>query len=357
MAEKGIRFALVGCGSIAKKHVQAIQHCLEGGRIVAFCDKVYDKAKAYGDRMGVPAFTSIRGMMESIGDQVDIVSVLTPSGVHHRNVLELVEYRKPIVVEKPIALRLDEADEILRACDAHRVKIYVVHQNRYNLPVMKAREAIEKGRLGKLVMGTVRLRWKRDQAYYDAADWRGTWAYDGGVFTNQASHHIDMLTWFMGPVETVKAVGITRLAKIECEDTGAAILRFSSGALGIIEATTATRPRDLEGSISILGEKGTIVIGGYFMNELITWEFEDKEPEDEVVKEKYGKNPEGWGYNLGEYLKGVVDSIRNGKSGLVDGLEGRKSLELISAIYESIETGNEICLRFQPKKCKLGILC
>jgi predicted dehydrogenase len=271
-------------------------------------------------------------------------------------VLELVEYRKPLVVEKPIALRLDEADEILRACDAHRVKIFVVHQNRYNLPVIKAREAMIKGRLGKLVIGTVRLRWKRDQAYYDEADWRGTWAYDGGVFTNQASHHIDMLTWFMGGVETVKAVGITRLAKIECEDTGAAILRFNNGALGIIEATTATRPRDLEGSISILGEKGTIVIGGFFMNELVTWEFAEKEPEDGMVFQLYGRNPETWGYNLGEYLKGVIDAIQNGKAGLVDGLEGRKSLELISAIYESIETGNEICLRFQPKKCRLGML-
>jgi predicted dehydrogenase len=355
MGEKSVGFALVGCGSIAKKHVHVIQNLLEGARIVGLCDTVYERAKSLGDRMGVPAFASIRGMMESIGDKTDIVSILTPSGVHHQNVLDLVEYRKPLVVEKPIALRLDEADEILRACDAHRVKIFVVHQNRYNLPVIKAREAVEKGRLGKMVMGTVRLRWKRDQAYYDAANWRGTWAFDGGVFTNQASHHIDMLTWFMGGVETVKAVGITRLAKIECEDTGAAILRFDNGALGIIEATTATRPRDLEGSISILGEKGTIVIGGFFMNELITWEFEEKRPEDDRVMQLYGRNPETWGYNLGEYLKGVIDSIRNGKAGLVDGLEGRKSLELISAIYESMETGNEICLRFHPKKCRLGM--
>jgi predicted dehydrogenase len=200
------------------------------------------------------------------------------------------------------------------------------------------------------------LRWKRDQKYYDSAGWRGTWAYDGGVFTNQASHHIDMLTWFMGPVETVKAIGVTRLVNIECEDTGAALLRFSSGAIGIIEVTTATRPKDLEGSISILGEKGSVVIGGFFMNELSTWEFEDRQPTDDAMFEKYGKNPQGLGYNLGEYLKDVVKAIDSNKAGLVDGLEGRKSLELISAIYESIETGNEITLRFQPKKCKLGIV-
>ncbi len=353
---KKVSFALVGCGAIAKKHVHVIQNYLEGAEIVGFCDKVYDRAKKYGDELGVPSFTSVQSMMDDIGEEVDIVNIVTPSGVHHKNVLELVEYGKPLVVEKPIALRLEEADEILKVCDAHRVKIFVVHQNRYNLPIIKAREALEKGRLGKLVMGTIRLRWKRDQQYYDAESWRGTWAYDGGVFTNQASHHIDMLTWFMGPVESVKAVGVTRLADIECEDTGAAILRFTSGAIGIMEVTTATRPKDLEGSISILGAKGSIVIGGYFMNEMVTWEFEKHETEDDDVFEKYGKNPEGWGYNLGEYLKGVIDSITNNRAGLVDGLEGRKSLELISAVYESIETGNEISLRFQPKKCKLGIV-
>jgi predicted dehydrogenase len=352
---KKSRFALVGCGSIARKHVEVITRFLPGAEIVGFCDVTYERAKAYSDKFGAPAFRDIRSMMTEIREDVDIVSVLTPSGIHCENVLELVEFRKPLVVEKPIALKLDEADEILRACDSHDVKVFVVHQNRYNLPIIKAREAFEKGRLGKLVMGTVRLRWKRDQAYYDAADWRGTWAYDGGVFTNQASHHIDMLTWFMGPVLSVKAVGITRLVKIECEDTGAAILRFSNGALGVLEVTTATRPKDLEGSISILGEKGSIVIGGFFMNELVTWEFEEREPEDDLVFERYGRNPEGWGYNLGEYLKGVIHSLEDGRAGLVDGLEGRKSLELISAIYESIETGNEINLRFQPKKCRLGV--
>jgi predicted dehydrogenase len=295
-------------------------------------------------------------MMDKIGEEVDVVSILTPSGAHCENVLELVEYGKPLIVEKPIALRLEEADAILEICKAHGIRVFVVHQNRYNRPVVKTKEALSRGRLGKLVMGTVRLRWKRDQAYYDAEPWRGTWAYDGGVFTNQASHHIDMLTWYMGPVASVKAVGATRLVDIECEDTGAAVLRFTNGAIGIIEATTATRPCDLEGSISILGEKGTIVIGGFFMNELVTWEFQEPEQDDTHVFKQHGRNPDGWGYNLGEYLKGVVDSLVHDRSGLVDGLEGRKSLELISAIYESIETNKEIRLRFLPNKCKLGIL-
>lgn len=353
---KKTKFALVGCGEIAKKHVHVIQNSLPNAEITGLCDSMIEKAKKFADQLNIPVFSSAKEMMDKLGTEIDVINILTPSGTHRQSIMEVVEYGKPIVVEKPIALRLDEADEIIRACDNHNVKIFVVHQNRYNLPVLKAREAFAEGRFGKLVMGTVRLRWKRDQKYYDSADWRGTWAYDGGVFTNQASHHIDMLTWFMGSVDTVKAIATTRLVNIECEDTGAALLKFSNGAIGIIEVTTATRPKDLEGSISILGEKGSVVIGGFFMNELTTWEFEERQPIDDEIFEKYGKNPQGWGYNLGVYLKDVINAIDSNKAGLVDGLEGRKSLELISAIYESIETGNEITLRFHPKKCKLGIV-
>jgi len=350
-----MRFALVGCGNIAKRHAHVIQNILEGSEITAFCDTTLARAQEFGEKFGVPAFSNIQEMMKSAEDQIDIINILTPSGTHAQNVDELVKYKKPLVIEKPIALRLEEADRIITASDNHGIKLFVVHQNRFNLPIIKAREAMDQGRFGKLIMGTVRVRWKRDQAYYDSDDWRGTWAYDGGVFTNQAGHHIDMLTWFMGDVKSAMAVGVTRLAKIECEDTGAAILRFSNGALGIIEATTATRPRDLEGSISILGEKGSVVIGGFYMNELITWEFEDHQPIDHIIFKKFRKNPEGWGYNLGEYLKNVIHSILNDKKGLVDGHEGRKSLELINAIYESIEMRSEVSIRFNPKRCKLGI--
>ena len=351
-----MRYALVGCGNIAKKHAHVISNYLESAEIRCVCDNVFERAEQFGETYHVDAFGSIEEMMATVGEEIDIINILTPSGIHYPNVQKLVQYGKALVVEKPIALRLQDADEILHICDRNKVKIFVVHQNRYNLPIVKTREAFEKGRFGKMVMGTVRLRWKRDQAYYNSESWRGTWAYDGGVFTNQASHHIDMLTWFMGDVESVKAVGVTRLSDIECEDTGAAILRFTSGAIGIIEVTTATRPKDLEGSISILGETGSVVVGGFFMNELDTWEFSDQSPEDDVMIKKYGKNPEGWGYNLGEYLKGVMQSIQENTAGLVDGLEGRKSLELISAIYESIETGHEIQLRFKPQQCRLGIV-
>lgn len=350
-----LQFALVGCGNIARKHAHALHTHLNEAEIAAFVDVDLTRARAFSEKYGAPAFSSVREMTLALGDRVDVFCVLTPSGAHCRNVLDLVQYGRPLVVEKPLALRLDDADRMIEACDAHGVKLFVVHQNRYNVPIMKAREALEHGRFGRLVLGTVRLRWTRDQAYYDSESWRGTWAHDGGVFMNQAVHHIDMLTWFMGPVESVRSLAATRLVNIECEDTGVAVIRFNSGALGVLEATTATRPKDLEGSISILGEKGTVVIGGFFMNELVTWSFQDEEPGDAEVIERYGKNPSAFGHNLGEYLRGVITSIQTKKAALVDGLEGRKSLELITALYESIETSADVQLRFSPKKCRLGV--
>ena len=350
-----LRFALIGCGSIARKHAQALHSYLPEAEIGAFVDLDPRRASEFSTKFGAPAFTSASEMMKALGDQIDVISVLTPSGAHCQNVLDLVQYGRPLVVEKPLALRLEDADRMIEACDTHGSKLFVVHQNRYNLPIMAARQALEQGRFGRLVMGSVRLRWTRDQKYYDSEAWRGTWAHDGGVFMNQAVHHIDMLTWFMGGVETVRSMAATRLVQIEAEDTGVAVLRFNSGALGVLEATTATRPKDLEGSISILGEKGTVVIGGFFMNELVTWNFAERQPIDDAIFDQYGKNPPDFGYNLGEYLRGVIASIRSKKAGLVDGLEGRKSLELVTAIYESIETNSDVQLRFRPKKCRLGL--
>src|SRR5262245_7004947 len=350
-----IKFALVGCGNIARKHAHALSNLLEDGEIGAFVDLDPARAQKFSQEYGAPGFTSIREMMQALGDGIDVISVLTPSGTHCDNVLELAQYGRPIVVEKPLALRLDDADRMIEACDAHDVKLFVVHQNRYNLPIVKARQALQQGRFGKLVMGTVRLRWTRDQAYYDSAAWRGTWKHDGGVFMNQAVHHVDMLSWFMGNVETVRSMAATRLVNIETEDTGVAVMRYTSGALGVLEATTATRPKDLEGSISILGEKGTVVIGGFFMNELVTWNFEDKLPIDDVVFEQFGKNPSELGYNLGEYLRDVIASVRDGKPALVDGHEGRKSLELVTALYESIETNADVQVHFRARKCRLGL--
>jgi predicted dehydrogenase len=231
----------------------------------------------------------------------------------------------------------------------------VVKQNRFNVPVVKLRQALEAGRFGKLVMGTVRVRWCRRQEYYNRDAWRGTWAMDGGVLTNQASHHIDLLQWMMGDVESVMAMSRTALVDIEAEDTAVVILRFRNGALGIIEATTATRPKDLEGSLSILGEKGSVEIGGFAVNQMKVWNFAEELPEDREVLEKYSVNPPNvYGYGHQAYYEHVVQSIRNNTHQLVDGLEGRRSLELINAIYESIETGREVQLRFRAKYSRLG---
>lgn len=353
---EAINFGIIGCGSISKKHGHCITNYVDKAKIAGACDLDFGRAQKFTREYGGEPFSDISSMVKAVSREVDIFTVLTPSGAHAKNILEIAPIGKPIIVEKPLSLKLEEADLILNTCDKYGVKLFVVHQNRYNLPIIKLKEALDRGRFGKLVLGTVRLRWKRDQPYYDAESWRGTWAYDGGVFTNQAGHHLDMLTWIMGPVEFVKAYAATQLVNIECEDTGVAILKFTNGSLGIIEVTTAARPKDMEGSISVLGEKGSVVVGGFFMNELVTWQFEQEEPEDKEILEKYGKNPKSFAYNHGEYLKGVVESIQNNKAGLVDGLEGRKSLELINAIYESIETGSDIRLRFKPQKCKLGIL-
>ncbi len=351
-----LNFALVGCGRIAKKHAEI----LGGGQIAdarlsAVCDLREDRAKLYGEKYKVPWFTDMHKMMEAAGDRIDVVNILTESGNHAPNALALARYRKHLVVEKPMALTLQDADDMIHACDSAGVKLFIVKQNRYNTPVVKLREAVEKGRFGKLVMGTVRVRWCRTQAYYDQDAWRGTWAMDGGVFSNQASHHVDLLEWMLGEPVSVFAKSITALVDIETEDTGVAVIKFANGALGIVEVTTATRPKDLEGSISILGEKGTVEIGGFAVNEMKIWNFAEPEEGDRDVVEKYRQNPPNvYGFGHLAYLRHVVDAVANGRPALVDGLEGRKSLELITAIYESIETGKEVVLRFRPEKCRLG---
>jgi predicted dehydrogenase len=200
------------------------------------------------------------------------------------------------------------------------------------------------------------VRWTRPQAYYDQDPWRGTWAMDGGVFANQASHHVDLLEWMLGEPVSVFAKARTALADIETEDTGVAVVTFANGALGVIEATNAARPKDLEGSLSLLGEKGSVEIGGFAVNEMKTWQFAEPQPgDDEVITTCRQNPPNVYGFGHLAYYRNVVDCLEKGGPALVDGLEGRKSLELISAIYESIETGQEVALRFQPRRCRLGI--
>ncbi len=349
-----LKFGLVGCGRIAKRHSELLGHNqIENASLVAVCDIDEEKAKKIGEQFNVPYYTDMDEMMQK--ESIDVVSVLTESGYHAKHVINLAKYGKHIVVEKPMALTLDDADAMIQACDENGCKLFVVKQNRFNVPVVKLREAMDEKRFGKLVLGTIRVRWSRDQNYYDQAWWRGRWDMDGGVLTNQASHHVDLLEYMMGDVESVFAKSTTALVNIEAEDTAIVTLKFRNGALGIIEATTAVRPKDLEGSISILGETGTVEIGGFAVNKMLHWNFTHKKEGDDEVMEKYSVNPPNvYGFGHQAYYEHVVDSILNNKKHLVDGLVGRKSLELISAIYESIETGKEVFLRFKPTKCKLG---
>jgi UDP-N-acetyl-2-amino-2-deoxyglucuronate dehydrogenase len=349
-----LKFALVGCGRIAKRHSELLGgKLIAGAGLVAVCDVLEEKSAQIGRKFSVPHFTDMHAMMNTT--DVDAVVVLTESGRHARHVIELASYRKHIVVEKPMALTLRDADAMIQACDRAGIRLFVVKQNRFNVPVVKLREALDAGRFGKLVMGTVRVRWCREQSYYDQDAWRGTWALDGGVLTNQASHHVDLLEWIMGDVDSVYAIASTQLVKIEAENTAVVALRFASGALGIIEATTAARPKDLEGSISVLGEGGSVEIGGFAVNELKVWAFVRPEPGDGTIMQKFSVNPPNvYGFGHQAYYEHVVDCILHGAPQLVDGLQGRKSLELINAIYESVETGKEIALRFRPKHCRLG---
>lgn len=349
-----LRFALVGCGRIAKRHSELLGlNQIKNASLVAVCDIDEEKAKRIAEQFNVSYYTNMDDMMKA--ETIDVVSVLTESGYHAKHVINLAKYAKHIIVEKPMALTLHDADSMIQACDENGCKLFVVKQNRFNVPVVKLREAMDEKRFGKLVLGTIRVRWSRDQNYYDQAWWRGRWDMDGGVLTNQASHHVDLLEYMMGDVESVFAKSTTALVDIEAEDTAIVTLKFRNGALGIIEATTAVRPKDLEGSISILGETGTVEIGGFAVNKMLHWNFTHKKDGDDEVMEKYSVNPPNvYGFGHQAYYEHVVDSIINDKKHLVDGLVGRKSLELISAIYESIETGKEVFLRFKPTKCKLG---
>lgn len=346
-----ISFALLGCGRIAYKHVDAISR-IPGTKIVAACDVQIERARKLFPTGDVRLYQNLDDMLGQ--EKIDVLCILTPSGLHARHCLTALDTVHNIIIEKPMALRLEDAEAMVLGASQRRCRLFVVKQNRFNRPVQAARQALEAGRFGKMVLGTVRVRWCRTQAYYDQDAWRGTWALDGGVLSNQASHHVDMLQWFMGEVESVFTRTATRLVDIEAEDTAVAVLKFASGALGVIEATTATRPKDLEGSLSLMGEQGSIVIEGFAVNKVRTWQFTDGADDPEFVSSLDEAQANVYGNGHLPFLLDVVDSIANDKPALIDGLEGMRSLRLLHAMYESAETGREIKLLFRPEKNRLG---
>lgn len=335
-----LRFAIMGCGRIAVRHCEILSNA-DFGELVAVCDIIPQRAQDYSKKYDVPWFEKVLDMLSEV--QPDVLCILTPSGLHGAHILEVSPHIENIVVEKPMVLSVSEADQVIQQCEKQQNRLFVVMQNRFNRPVVKLRQALIEGRFGELVLGTVRVRWSRNQAYYDLADWRGTWAMDGGVITNQAAHHLDLLEWMMGPAETVSAYATTQLVNIEVPNTAVATIQFKSGALGVIETTTATRPKDLEGSLSILGHKGTVEIGGFAVNKIRHWEFDPALPEDQEVISRYSVNPPNvYGYGHAMYLSHVADCILNGQPLLVDAREGRRRIEFIEAIYEAARTGQRV---------------
>lgn len=349
-----IRIAIVGCGRIAKRHADLLgTGQISGAKLVAVCDVVPNRAETFSKKYGVPGFTSTTELLAQ--SDAEVIVVLTPSGSHAAVAIEAAQDKRHVIVEKPMALTLEDADAMIAAADANGVQLFVVKQNRFNVPVVKAREALDAGRLGRLVLGTVRVRWCRDQNYYDHDTWRGTFAHDGGIIANQASHHVDMLGWFMGPVESVHARWSRALVDIEAEDTCVATIKFKSGALGIVEATGATRPRDLEGSLSVLGAGGTIEIGGFAVNKIRHWNFVEPLPNDASIIEQFSVNPPNvYGFGHQAYYEHVVSCLRDGATALVDGREGRASLEFVAALYESMASGKEVTLPLKTEHSRLG---
>jgi len=347
-----IGFGVVGCGRVSEKHLQSIRDA-DKSRLVAVCDVVEEKARDKGEKYGVPWYTSMEAMVEA-QPGIDVIDILTPSGDHAATTLAALDMGKHVLVEKPMALTLDDAEAMILKADRAGRRLFVVKQNRYNKPVVRARQLFDEGAFGQMVMGTVRVRWCRPQAYYDRDEWRGTWRWDGGVLSNQASHHIDLLQWFMGEPESVYAVGRTALVDIECEDTAAAVIQFRGGAVGIVEATNATRPRDLEGSLSLMGSKGSVVIGGFAVNQVQAWQFEDRETPADVLTDLSTQPPDVYGFGHRQVIENVCESLQSDTAALVEGWEGMKSLRLTMAFYESIETGKPISMRFRPNRCRLG---
>jgi UDP-N-acetyl-2-amino-2-deoxyglucuronate dehydrogenase len=346
MTEREFKVALVGCGRISTNHFEALSR-IEGLRLSAVCDVVEERAKAAGEKWGVPWFTSYEQLLER--GECDVVTLATPSGMHPNHGIMAARAGKHVVSEKPMAISLSAADDLVNACDEAGVQLFVVKQNRLNATIQLLKRALDKGRFGRLFMANATVRWARPQEYYDQAKWRGTWEFDGGAFMNQASHYVDLIQWLVGPVESVMAKTATMARRIEAEDSGAAVLKFRNGAIGVLEVTMLTFPRNLEGSITLLGEKGSVKIAGTAVNKIETWQFAEYDDDDRLVEAANTSPPSVYGFGHEPYYRNVLKVLRGEAAPDTDGRGGRKSLELILGIYESAKTGREVPLPLRPR--------
>ena len=341
MSAAPVRVALVGCGRISRNHLDAIDR-IDGLVLAAVCDVVADRAREAGERHGVAWFTAYDEMLERA--ECDVVAICTPSGLHPEHGEAAARSGRHVVSEKPMAISLEGADRLVGACDAAGVRLFVVKQNRLNPAIQLLRRAVDRGRFGRLYMLNCTVRWARPQEYYDQAPWRGTWALDGGAFMNQASHYVDLIQWIGGPVAAVSARTATLARRIEAEDSGVALLRFASGALGSMEVTMLTYPKNLEGSLTVLGERGAVKIGGTAVNRVEHWEFADYHDDDKLVEAAATSPPSVYGFGHEGYYRNVLAVLRGEARPGTDGREGRKSLELILGMYRSARSGAEVAL-------------
>ena len=343
-----MKYALIGCGRISPNHVVAAKN--NGLDIVALCDPISENAmdkivKFDLDTDNVRVYLDYKDMLST--ERPELVAIATESGKHAKIAIDCINAGCNVIIEKPIALSLKDADEIIEAGIRNNVKVCACHQNRFNKSIKKIREAVDKNRFGKLLYGTAHIRWARNHEYYERASWRGTWEQDGGALMNQCIHDIDLLRWMMGgDIEEVMAM-TDRLTHpyIEAEDLGIALVKFSNGSYGIIEGTTNVYPKNLEETLYIFGEKGTVKAGGEAVNIIEEWRFADYLEEPEVVKEECSENPPNvYGFGHTKLYKDVIEAIENDRQPLVDAKAGRDALELVLAIYKAAATGKSIKL-------------
>jgi len=339
---KKIKVAVVGCGRISNKHFEAINKHQNDLELVAVCDTNDQHLNQAVDKTGANGYRELRELLNQSDAQ--LIVLCTPSGLHPEQTIRCARSDRHIMTEKPMATHWRDGLRMVRECDKAGVRLFVVKQNRYNGTLQLLKRAIEKERFGRIYMVQVNVFWSRPQEYYDSDAWRGTWEFDGGALMNQASHYVDLLDWLVGPVKSVQAMIGTLARNIEVEDSAVLNVAWRSGAIGSMSVTMLAYPRNLEGSITILGEKGTVKLGGVAVNEFNHWEFEDSDPDDERVITASYETTSVYGFGHPAYYENVIATLRGKAQPLTDGREGLRSLELLIAAYMSARDGKQVSL-------------
>ncbi len=340
-----IRFAIVGCGRIAANHFEALRKHERDAELVAVCDTDRAALERAERSTGAQGYSSLAALLEKV--EADAIVLCTPSGLHSQQAIKVAQRGFNVVTEKPMATRWVDGLEMVRACDEAGVKLFVVKQNRRNATLQLLKRAIEQKRFGRIFMATINVFWSRPQEYYDAAKWRGTWEFDGGALMNQASHYVDLVDWLIGPVESVQAYIGTLARNIQVEDTATVGVRWRSGALGSVNVTMLTFPKNYEGSLTILGEHGTVRVGGVAVNEIQTWQFADQRPEDAGIQSANYATTSVYGFGHPLYYENVIKALRAEVEPETDGREGLRSLEVLIASYLSARDGRRVALPLQ----------